>query len=1764
MVPAAFVQLDALPLTPNGKINRKALPAPEINAYTHGSYEEPQGETEILLAGILAEVLKLDRVGRTENFFELGGHSLLAVRLLSRIRHMLHREIQLPGIFAHPTVQGLAEVLDQAAKTKLPPIMPADRSQWLPLSFAQQRMWFLAQLEGASQAYHMPLGLVLTGDLDHTALYFALNRILFRHEALRTTFAYEDGTPVQRILPAEESHFLLRKHDLHKYPDAHEKLELLSTEEANQPFDLEHGPLIRGRLIHLSEARHVLLITMHHIVSDGWSMGVWTDEFSTLYRAHREGLPDPLVVLPLQYADYAVWQRRWVEGEVLEEQASFWKKNLAGAPPLLELPGDRPRPASQDFAGGFITLELDPELSAGLRTLSRAHQTTLHMTFLAGWAILLSRLSGQRDLVIGTPVANRGRRELEDLIGFFVNTLALRLDLSDAISVSQLLDRVKEQALAAQQHQDISFEQVVELVQPVRSTAHSPLFQVMFAWHNAPEGSLLLPGLDVRPMEINSYQISKFDLTLSLMETGATISGGLEYAAALFESSTIERYLSYFRNILRAMVADPEQSIARLTMLPADERQILLHSWNNTAASYPTDSCVHQLFEARVEAIPKSLAAVFEEEQLSYAQLNRRANQLAHYLIRIGVKPDDRVALHVERGLSMIVALLAVLKAGGAYVPLDPAYPADRLRFILGDSAPAALLTHSHLAARLAESGTLGLPVLRLDDPSPAWTTYLESNPNSSAIGLNSRHLAYVVYTSGSTGAPKGVMVEHRNVVNYTFGVAERLGLRSGMNYATVSTVATDLGNTAIFPSLLLGGCLHILSQARVQSEEMVADYFKSNSVDVLKIVPSHLAAWQSDGDPRRMLPRSRLILGGEASRVDWIRQLTAASPDCEIFNHYGPTETTVGVLTYQVRDRMPDTPSGTLPLGKPLPNSRVYVLNEQAEPVPIGVPGELYIGGHGVARGYFRRPELNVEKFVPDKFCLELNSRMYRTGDRARYLPDGNIEFLGRIDSQVKIRGYRVEPGEIEEVLRNHPGVRDAVVTMREDTPGDRRLIAYIVPQSEVQPLWKAKNVYLLPDGSSVAHLHKNETDYIYKEIFLLQAYLRHGITIDNGACILDAGANIGLFTLFMSRLAQNLKIFAFEPNPAAFECLAANAGASGQQVTCLPFGLSRENGTAEMTFYEGFSLLSGFYADAAVERDLVKHYVLNQQSGTPQNEKMIAGVDEVIDHHLQMRAVKAELRTLSSVIAQEALDHIELLKINVEKSELDVLQGIAPHDWLKIRQLVIEVDRQVTIDPILTLLTQHGYESLVEQDVLLTGTELYYVYAIRPSASGRLIRNQAPGEHLCSLVTPDESVLTPLTLRKYLSANLPEYMVPAGYVLLESLPLTPAGKLNRKALPDPDRNSFTSYEEPVGDTEILFAALFAEILKVERVGRHDNFFHLGGHSLLGPKLIGLMKQNGLELSLTNLFAHPTVAALASCQSICTSDESVDSQSESAILLRNGTSGSSIFLVHDGTGDLIYAQMLSRLMDSRLTVYGLPSAAADSTTPVTIARLAQRLVKIMRNTQPSGIYRVAGWSLGGMLAFEIAAQLLQAGQELGFLGLIDTLYGPTMIRESAAELENYDEKALLLAHVEEHFPLAESDDSAHRQFATLEMDFDTLVEECRKASILPGRFLHWTPSQLRHKLRKEKNYLIASMNFVASSLPPCVHLFPSRATMLVSADLGWTGVLGKEKIRAHPVPGNHNSMLQEPNLAVLAQVFSALVMGTVPDLEQEFSTAKV
>ncbi len=1035
MLPSALVALDKLPLTMNGKLDRNALPAPDGNAVISHTFEPPQGVTEMAIAGIWQELLHLPHVGRDDDFFALGGHSLLAVQLVARLRQMFGIELALRELFARPVLKQLAMTVNAAPLCGLPAIQPVDRTLAIPLSWAQLRLWFLAQFDPtASQAYHIHGGLRLQGWLDKAVIKASLDRIVARHEALRTSFVSDAGEPRQIIHPADRG-FYLKEQDLSTLPAGQQQdmTNQLAYEEFSQAFDLEKGPLIRGRLLRLGDAEHLFFITQHHLIADGWSMGLLIHEFKAIYTAFSLGLVDPLPELTIQYSDYAIWQRQWLQGQRLQQQTEFWLDYLNQAPALLKLPTDRPRPPVRDRVGGRINMGLSTDLTAAIKHCAETHHVTVFMVLLAAWSVLMARLSGQTDIVTGTPVANRQRMELEPLLGLFVNTLALRVRLDADLSVAELLAQTKDSVLQAHAHQDMPFEQIVEAINPERSLSYSPIFQVWLNLNNTPDGGeLALPDLVATVLE-PPFNTTQFDLTLSLVETGEVIIGSLEYSRDLFDEKTVRRYADYYRAILAEMVAHPQLQVSQLDFISAAERQQLLSEFNPPASAFPDKQLIHELFAGQLEKNPDAKAVVFGKQTLSYAELNAKANQLAHFLRGKGVAADVPVGLCVERSLEMLIGLLGILKAGGAYVPIDPDYPQERIAYVLSDTHTPVLLTQHHLSQKLPKQ----LPdTVYLDEDWPVIARYpVDDVP----VVVHPLNLAYLIYTSGSTGQPKGVQVTHRNAVHSTWA---RLGYypKPIRAYLLVSPFVFDSSVAGIFWTWAQGGCLCLPTLEASKNPTALAELISTHQVSHL-LALSALYALLLEQTAAKLASLTTVIVAGEACPAELPQRHFAKLSDADLYNEYGPTEGTVWSSVYKAS---PSDNGETVPIGRPISNVRIYLLDKGGMPVPMGVQGEIYIGGAGLARGYLQRPDVTAEKFVPDPFSAN-GSRLYKTGDLARYCHDGLLEFLGRCDHQVKIRGLRIELGEIEARLMGFPGVHVAVVTVREDRPGDKRLVAYV-----------------------------------------------------------------------------------------------------------------------------------------------------------------------------------------------------------------------------------------------------------------------------------------------------------------------------------------------------------------------------------------------------------------------------------------------------------------------------------------------------------------------------------------------------------------------------------------------------------------------------------------------------------------------------------------------------------------------------------------------
>ena len=947
-----------------------------------------------------------------------------------------------------PTLAELAERIEEMRRdtiaTAPPPLAPQSRNGLLPLSFAQQRLWFVHQLDRENPAYNSPHALLLKGRLDEYALVQSLQALVQRHEVLRTTYALEEDGPVQVIRDSSPPRTANLGSAIFLAPEVREseQQDYKLRPKRGKPFDLVAGPTLRSLLIKLSDEENILLLTLHHIVTDGWSSTVLTQEVSSLYNAFCNGRPSPLQDLLIQYADYAAWQREWLKGDVLEPQLSYWREQLEGAPTLLELPTDRARPSVQTYRGATERLTLSSTLTRRLKTLCLREGVTQFMTLLSAFQVLLYRYSGQTDFVIGTVIANRTRSETEGLIGCFFNSLALRSDLSGDPSIRELLSRVRDSALGAYAHQDMPFEKLIDELRLERSLSNSPLFQVMFVLQNAPSVDWNLDGLQIEPIACEG-PTAKFDLMICITEDDGKQLISLEYSTDLFDAEQMERLLGHYQTLLSGMVDDPNQPVSRLPLLTQPECDQLLVRWNDTACEYPRTRCVHELFELQAERTPEAPALVFGGEDLTFAQLNHRSNQLARYLQKLGVGPDVLVGLCVERSVEMVVGLLGILKAGGAYVPLDPSYPAERLAFMLADARPAVLLTVQRLRQ---QEDSASLETVCLDADWERIASEGTGNPINSATADN---LAYVIYTSGSTGRPKGAMVRHGGLTNYLSWAISAYDVACGQGSPLHSSLSFDLTVTSLFPALLSGGCVELLAEA--DGVEALGHALSDHpDFSLVKITPAHLELLSLTLPSEQASGATRsFIIGGEALFGEQLSFWREHAAKTRLINEYGPTETVVGCCVYECGSDS-ELGSGAVPIGRPIANTRLYVLDGSLRPTPLGVAGELYIGGDGLGRGYLNRADLTAERFVPDPYSTEPGARLYKTGDLVKYLKDGNLEYLGRLDHQVKIRGFRIELGEIESALLALAGVREAVVLAREDTPGSSRLVAYVTRCNE------------------------------------------------------------------------------------------------------------------------------------------------------------------------------------------------------------------------------------------------------------------------------------------------------------------------------------------------------------------------------------------------------------------------------------------------------------------------------------------------------------------------------------------------------------------------------------------------------------------------------------------------------------------------------------------------------------------------------------------
>ncbi|UOX91373.1 amino acid adenylation domain-containing protein [Amycolatopsis sp. FBCC-B4732] len=1538
MVPSAIVVLDALPVTANGKLDRRALPSPDPVAPT--SDREPRTPLERQLCELFADVLGLPRVGPDDSFFALGGHSLLATRLIARIRTSLNAELEVRSVFETPTAAGLAGVLATAGGSARPPLVRQPRPERVPLSGAQQRLWFLHHLEGPSATYNVPLIMRLDGDLDVEALRAALTDVVARHEALRTRFPQRDGVPYQDVLPAEDVSLPVRE-----VAD----LDAALTGLVRGPFDLEHEVPVRAELLRLGAREHVFALVFHHIASDGWSMAPLWRDIATAYAARRSGETPQWTPLPVQYADYTLWQQELLGREddpdsMLSAQLDYWRDVLDGLPDRIELPLDRPHPATATFRGELHTFGWDAGLHARLAELARESGASVFMVVHAALAALLTRLGAGTDVPIGSPIAGRTDQALDDLVGFFVNTLVLRVDTGGEPSFRDLVARVRERNLDAYAHQDVPFERLVEVLNPARSLSYHPLFQVMIAGQNNTRAEVTLPGLTVSEIPVTTGT-SKFDLAISLTEREAGIDGVLEFNADVFGHAGADAILRRLEVLLRAALAEPDRPVGALDLLAGDERDRVLTEWAGSLDPAGTET-FPAMFARRVAEAPDAVALVFEDEELTYAEVDARANRLANLLLARGAGLERVVALAVPRSVDMIVAELAVLKAGAAYLPVDVDYPADRIAYMTEDAGPVCVVTTRDVEAKLPAS----LPRILLDDPALAGSSTVDPR-----VPVRPENAAYVIYTSGSSGRPKGVVLQHSGVAKLVATQVERFGIGPHSRVLQFASPSFDVAFWDLCLGLLSGGRLVVVPAERRVAGPALTEYAHRHAVDFMILPPALLDAMPADLD----LPTDSVLLAGtERVSPELVRRW---APGRRMFNAYGPTEATTN-STLGESDPAELAEATVVPIGVPDPGTRAYVLDAGLRPVPPGVVGELYLAGSGLARGYLGRPGLTSERFVADPFGS--GGRLYRTGDLVKWLPDGRLVFLGRADDQVKIRGYRIELGEIESVLAEHPAVGQAVVTAQ-----DGRLIAYAVPsagrdeEAELEHVgeWRELHENVFTDAAA-GGLEENFTgwnsSYDGSEIPLAEMREWHAATIDrirslaNPALsresaalgrVLEIGVGSGLI---LSRLAPDAEAYwgvdlsekaianlrrevAATPFAAKVHLAARPAHDLGE-LPGEPFDTVIINSVAQ--YFPSVAYLAEVIRTAAARvrpggvvflgdiRNLrslrafrtateLRHG--RRDSAAPDQaiaregelvldpdffaalSRELDGFDDVdlwvkrghahneLTRHrydVVLRKAPKPAPPAEDVVAFASLEELaERLEARPARlrvtgvpnarlsGELAAVAALAGGDTDAALSALDGEPSGVDPETLHALGERHGYrvhatltaDAGTLEVVFTTGAPIR-IHRTRPvRAALEALGNHPAGQR-------DTSALV-AALRAHVRDRLPQYMVPSAFVLLDRLPLLASGKLDRRALPSPDKQAAGTGRAPRTPVEEVLCGLFAEVLDTAAVGVDDDFFALGGHSLMATRLIARLRAVfGVELQVRSVFETPTVAGLA------------------------------------------------------------------------------------------------------------------------------------------------------------------------------------------------------------------------------------------------------------------------------------------------------------
>lgn len=1394
-----------------------------------------------------------------------------------------------------------------------------------PLSLSQQRLWFIHQLEGASPAYHVTAAVRLEGSLRPAALQAALDTIVQRHEILRTVFVNVKGKPMQVILP--EAGFALRSLDPSAESDvAAEVVAAHALNEATAAFSLSAGPLIRGRLLRLGNHEHVLLITMHHIVCDGWSVGILIQEVTQLYAAYEQGQPNPLTELPIQYADYARWQHEWLQGDVQRAQTEYWKRQLQGIPDRLDLPTDYPRPSERSYRGLSIEFALTPELSRQLKALATRHDATLHMVLCTGFALLLWRLTGQDDIVIGTVGANRQRTQIERLIGCFVSTLALRVRLRDDAghepALAALLKQVKDTSLTAYANQELPFERVIEALNPPRTLSHSPIFQVLFTLLNLPPSELRVPGLTLTPLPMPE-RTAQFDLSLVAVEAGEQISGSLNYATDLFTRDTIERWVEHFKTVLKGMVRQADPAIGSLPLLNELERAAVLELAGDAQAAFGTARQIHELFEAQVERSPQAIAVVYDERQLTYAELNRAANRLAHYLCARGTRSGELVALCVERGAAMVTALLAILKADGAYVPVDAGYPIERVEYMLRDAAPKIVITTQrlrHLVASCAAN------VIAIDADREEIAAQPDVNPTREPPQHGVRQLAYAIYTSGSTGRPKGVMVEHAGVVNVVNFMQQRLQLTAQDRVLAITTLSFDIAALEIYLPLLCGARLVMAGDGAASDAGVLMRLLEERAITTMQATPTTWRLLLSAG--WRGKPDLKALCGGEALSCELSDRIS--SRVAQLWNLYGPTETTIWSCARRIT---PATQGfrASESIGRPLSGTRIYVLDGCKNLLPRAVAGEIHIGGAGVAHGYVNQPASTAERFIADPFAAEPGARLYSTGDIGRWRADGSLEYLGRNDQQIKLHGFRIEREEIQSVLAKHPRVRQAIVLARNFGTDDQRLVSYVVPRATASDDADAAaqpSFSLFYFGADTYHPQRKYELYLrsarfadehgFEAIWTPERHFDAVGSLYPNPSILSAA--LATVTTRVQLRAGSVVVPLHDPIRVAEEWAVVDNLSNGRVGLSLATGwhprdfvLKPDNFPARRQLVvDAVAALKTLWSGQAIARiDGAGKTVAVSTFPRPTRDELPLWLTSAGNPQTFVEAGRLGVNVLTHLLGQTIEELAGKIALYREALRANGRRPDSGRVTLMVHAFLgtdLEQTLAKTKGPFMSYMRAHlgllkalaasldiPTQNISEGDLQTAAAFAFERYARTASLIGTpqstlrvvgQLQDCGVDEIACLIDWMDcEAALeglpllcklrqlsraappSPRELAGHCRKLLPDYMIPSAFVSVEALPLLPNGKLDCKALPMPDVSAapLWEYAAPQGEIEESLAEMWKELLQVAHVGRHDSFFDLGGHSLLAMQAISRIQDAfDIQLPVSRLFDAPTLAMLA------------------------------------------------------------------------------------------------------------------------------------------------------------------------------------------------------------------------------------------------------------------------------------------------------------